>query len=298
VSSDPVSLGDCVEEYLVALRVEHGLAANTLSAYRRDLDQYLQFLDGAEPDQGLVEEYVGSLSERGLAPSTMNRKIASLRGLHRFLTKEGYRAADPTVLLEAPRRLSPFPKALTVDEAISLVEAPDLTSQKGRRDSALLEFLYGTGARVSEAVDLDLGVLDLEDKIVIVTGKGSKQRLIPLGTQAIAAMQRWLPDRLLLLKRSESGDPVFLNLRGSRLSRQGAFDVVKANAARAGIDPKKVSPHVLRHSAATHMVEAGADLRTVQEILGHATISTTQIYTKVSSTHLVEIYVQAHPRSR
>ncbi len=298
MSSDPVSLGDCVEEYLVALRVEHGLAANTLDAYRRDLDQYLQFLDGAEPDQGLVEEYVGSLSERGLAPSTMNRKIASLRGLHRFLTKEGYRAADPTVLLEAPRRLSPFPKALTVDEAISLVEAPDLTSQKGRRDSALLEFLYGTGARVSEAVDLDLGVLDLEDKIVIVTGKGSKQRLIPLGTQAVAAMQRWLPDRLLLLKRSESGDPVFLNLRGSRLSRQGAFDVVKANAARAGIDPKKVSPHVLRHSAATHMVEAGADLRTVQEILGHATISTTQIYTKVSSTHLVEIYVQAHPRSR
>lgn len=298
MSSDPVSLGDCVEEYLVALRVEHGLAANTLDAYRRDLDQYLQFLDGAEPDQGLVEEYVGSLSERGLAPSTMNRKIASLRGLHRFLTKEGYRAADPTVLLEAPRRLSPFPKALTIDEAISLVEAPDLTSQKGRRDSALLEFLYGTGARVSEAVDLDLGVLDLEDKIVIVTGKGSKQRLIPLGTQAVAAMQRWLPDRLLLLKRSESGDPVILNLRGSRLSRQGAFDVVKANAARAGIDPKKVSPHVLRHSAATHMVEAGADLRTVQEILGHATISTTQIYTKVSSTHLVEIYVQAHPRSR
>ncbi len=298
MSSDPVSLGDCVEEYLVALRVEHGLAANTLDAYRRDLDQYLQFLDGAEPDQGLVEEYVGSLSERGLAPSTMNRKIASLRGLHRFLTKEGYRAADPTVLLEAPRRLSPFPKALTIDEAISLVEAPDLTSQKGRRDSALLEFLYGTGARVSEAVDLDLGVLDLEDKIVIVTGKGSKQRLIPLGTQAVAAMQRWLPDRLLLLKRSESGDPVFLNLRGPRLSRQGAFDVVKANAARAGIDPKKVSPHVLRHSAATHMVEAGADLRTVQEILGHATISTTQIYTKVSSTHLVEIYVQAHPRSR
>ena len=298
MSSDLVSLGDCVEEYLVALRVEHGLATNTLDAYRRDLDQYLQFLDGAEPDQGLVEEYVASLSERGLAPSTMNRKIASLRGLHRFLTKEGYRAADPTVLLEAPRRLSPFPKALTVDEAITLVEAPDLTSQKGRRDSALLEFLYGTGARVSEAVDLDLGVLDLEDKIAIVTGKGSKQRLIPLGTQAVAAMQRWLPERLSLLKRSESGDPVFLNLRGSRLSRQGAFDVVKANAARAGIDPKKVSPHVLRHSAATHMVEAGADLRTVQEILGHATISTTQIYTKVSSTHLVEIYVQAHPRSR
>ena len=298
MSSDPVSIGDCVEEYLVALRVEYGLAANTINAYRRDLDQYLQFLDGAEPDQSLVEDYVATLSERGLASSTISRKIASLRGLHRFMAKEGYRVADPTVLLQTPRRLSPFPKALAVSEAISLVEAPDLSAQKGRRDSALLEFLYGTGARVSEAVDLDLGMLDLEDKVVIVTGKGSKQRLIPLGSQAVAAMRRWLPDRLSLLARSEPGDPVFLNLRGGRLSRQGAFDVVKSNAARAGIDPKKVSPHVLRHSAATHMVEAGADLRTVQEMLGHATISTTQIYTKVSSAHLVEIYVQAHPRSR
>lgn len=298
MSADPVSLRDCVEEYLVALRVERGLAVNTISAYRRDLDQYLQFLEGVEPDQKLVEEYVTGLSEAGLASATMSRKIASLRGLHRFLAKEGYRSTDPTVLLETPRRLSPFPKALAVDEAIGIVEAPDLTSRKGRRDSALLEFLYGTGARVSEAVQLDLGMLDLDDKVVIVTGKGSKQRLIPLGSQAVAAIRRWLPDRLSLLKRSESGDPVFLNLRGARLSRQGAFDIVRANAERAGMDTSKVSPHVLRHSAATHMVEAGADLRTVQEMLGHATISTTQIYTKVSSAHLVEIYVQAHPRSR
>ncbi len=298
MSSDPVSFRDCVEEYLVALRVERGLAANTIHAYRRDLDQYLEFLEGAEPDQRLVEGFVETLSNRGLASSTLSRKIASLRGLHRFLTSEGYRRADPTTLLEAPRRVSPFPKALTVSETTSIVEAPDLATQKGRRDSALLEFLYGTGARVSEAVGLDLGMLDLEDRVVIVTGKGSKQRLIPLGGQAVSALARWLPDRLSLLERSEPGDPVFLNLRGRRLSRQGAFDVVKAAAASAGIDSTLVSPHVLRHSAATHMVEGGADLRTIQEMLGHATISTTQIYTKVSAAHLVEIYVQAHPRSR
>ncbi|HEU5114053.1 MAG TPA: tyrosine-type recombinase/integrase, partial [Acidimicrobiia bacterium] len=175
---------------------------------------------------------------------------------------------------------------------------PDLTAVKGRRDSALLEFLYATGSRVSEAVGVDVGHVDLEDKVVILTGKGAKQRLVPIGGKAVTAVSRWLPDRLSLVTRSQRGDPLFLNMRGRRLSRQGVFDVVRANAARAGIPREKVSPHVLRHSAATHMVEAGADLRTVQEILGHATISTTQIYTKVSSAHLVEIYVQAHPRSR
>jgi integrase/recombinase XerD len=168
----------------------------------------------------------------------------------------------------------------------------------GDRDSALLEFLYGTGARVSEAVGIDLGKIDLEDRVALVTGKGSKQRLVPLGSKAVMAIARWLPDRLSLFARGQRGDPVFLNMRGRRLTRQGAFDVVRANASRAGIEAAKVSPHVLRHSAATHMVESGADLRTVQEILGHATISTTRIYTRVSATHLVEVYVQAHPRSR
>ena len=240
MSSDPVSFRDCVEEYLVALRVERGLADNSIKAYRRDLNQYLQFLDGAEPDQGMVEEFLTTLGDRNLASSTLSRKIASLRGLHRFLASEGYRGTDPTTLLETPRQPPPFPKALLVEEAASIVEAPDLASPKGRRDSALLEFLYGTGARVSEAVGLDLGMLDLEDRIVIVTGKGSRQRLIPLGGHAVAALRRWFPDRLSLLKRTEPGDPVFLNLAGRRLSRQGAFDVVKANAARAGIDRDKV----------------------------------------------------------
>jgi integrase/recombinase XerD len=233
-----------------------------------------------------------------LASSTVGRKLAAIRGLHRFLVAEGMRSEDPTLLLESPRRADPFPKALSVDEAITLMETPDLATVKGRRDSALLEFLYGTGARVTEAVGLDLSKIDLDDRVVIVTGKGSKQRMVPLGGLAVAAIARWLPDRMSLLHRAQRGDPLFLNLRGRRLSRQGMFEVVRGNARRAGIPEERVSPHVLRHSAATHMVEAGADLRSVQELLGHATISTTQIYTRVSPAHLVEVYVQSHPRSR
>jgi integrase/recombinase XerD len=298
LSAAAPTLPEGVDEYLLALDVERGLSANTIHAYRRDLGQYLEFLDGAEPDQSSVESYIAHLRAADLASSTVGRKLAAVRGLHRFLVVEGLRQADPTLLLESPRRPEPFPKALTVDQAIALVEAPDPATLKGRRDSALLEFLYATGARVSEAVGVDLGHLDLDDRVVLVTGKGAKQRMVPIGGKAVAALSRWLPDRLSLIRRGQRGDPLFLNLRGRRLSRQGVFDVVRANARRAGIEGVEVSPHVLRHSAATHMVEAGADLRTVQEILGHATISTTQIYTKVSPAHLVEIYVQAHPRSK
>lgn len=291
-------LSDGIDEYLVSLRVERGLAHNTLAAYQRDLRQYEEFLDGREPTEGLVGDFVAALRKRGLADSTVNRKVAAIRGLHRFLVREEMRGADPTVLIEGPRRPDPFPKALTVDEAISLVETPAAATTADRRDRALLEFLYGTGARVSESVGLDLGDLDLTDKVVLVTGKGDKQRLVPLGQKAVDALGDWLPERMSLVRRDEPGDPVFLNLRGRRLSRQGMFNIVKKRADEAGIDPEKVSPHVLRHSAATHMVEAGADLRTVQEMLGHATISTTQVYTRVSPAHVMEIYVQAHPRSR
>lgn len=291
-------LADCVEEYLVSLRVERGLAPNTVAAYTRDLGQYLRFLRGTEPDREGVEGYLSSLRARGLAASTIARKLAAVRGLHRFLVVEGLRGSDPTILVEGPQRPDPFPKALTVEEVFALIEAPGTEDRAARRDSALLEFLYATGARVSETVGLDLGKLDLTDRIVFLTGKGSRERLVPLGGKASEALIRWLPDRLALVRRSEPGDPVFLNLAGRRLSRQGVFHVVKKHALRAGIDPARVSPHVLRHSAATHMVEAGADLRTVQEMLGHATISTTQVYTRVSPAHILEIYVQAHPRSR
>jgi len=298
LSQTGATLDEGVEEYLVSLRVERGLSPNTIEAYQRDISQYLAFLGDSEPDDQHVSGFVSDLRSKGLANSTISRKIAAVKGLHRFLVIEGMSSVDPTVLVDAPRRPDPFPKALTVEEAIDLVESPNTETPGGRRDAALLEFLYGTGARVSETVGLDLNLLDLTDKVVIVTGKGSKQRLVPLGSKAVEAIERWLPDRLELLKRSGPGDPVFVNMRGGRLSRQGAFDIVKKHASRAGLNPTRVSPHVLRHSAATHMVEAGADLRTVQEMLGHATISTTQVYTRVTPAHVMEIYVQAHPRSR
>ena len=293
-----VSIETGIEEYLVSLRVERGLSPNTIAAYTRDLGQYVDFLGGREPDEDVIGAFIGQMRDRGLADSTVGRKIASIRGLHRFMVVEGIRATDPTALIDSPRRPDPFPKALTIDEAIALVEAPGGRDEAARRDRALLEFLYGTGARVSEAVGVDLGDLDLEDKVVKVTGKGSRQRLVPLGRKAVEAIGWWLPDRMTLVSRKVKGDPLFVNLRGGRLSRQAVFDIVRKHAASAGIDTARVSPHVLRHSAATHMVEAGADLRTVQEMLGHATISTTQVYTRVSPAHVMEIYVEAHPRSR
>jgi integrase/recombinase XerD len=289
-----IDLAECVEEYLVSLRAERGLAGNTIAAYRRDLAQYLTFLEGREPSPELVAGFVDALG--GMATRSVSRKLAAVRGFHRFLLVEELRATDPTVLMDRPRLPDSIPKALTVDEAIALVEAPDRTTAAGRRDAALLEFLYGTGARVSEAVALDLADIDLEDRVAKVTGKGSKQRLVPMGRAAVEAIGAWLPDRLEL--RRGSHDAVFLNLRGGRLSRQGAFDLVRAAGRRVGIDPGRLSPHVLRHSAATHMIEGGADLRTVQEMLGHANVTTTQIYTRVSPQHLAEVYVQAHPRSR
>ena len=292
------SFATCIDEYLIALRVERGLAQNTIRAYARDIGQYTDFLDGREPSPDLVAGYVRSLREASLAVSTIGRKIASVRGLHRFLVAEGLRDGDPTLLVDSPRQPDSLPKALCVEDVIELIESPDLTSLKGRRDSALLEFLYATGSRVSEAVDLDLTRIDLDDAVAIVTGKGSKQRLVPLGGKAVEAVRRWLPDRMSVVRRDQSGDPLFTSVRGRRMSRQAIFNVVREAAAAVGIEGGKVSPHVLRHSAATHMVERGADLRTVQEMSGHATISTTQVYTRVSSAHLMEIYVEAHPRSR
>lgn len=292
------STAEAVEEYLSSLAVERGLSAHTLAAYRNDLRQYLAFLEGGQPDEGSIERFVAHLRARGLSAASVARKIAAVRGLHGFMVAEGLAATDPTRLLTPPRRVEYFPKALAVDQAIALVEAPDRFTRAGRRDRALLEFLYGTGARVTEAVGLDLADLDLEERVAIVTGKGDKQRMVPLGRAAVTAITAWLPDRLQIARPGPTFDALFLNLRGGRLTRQSAFRIVRTHAGRAGIDPGEVSPHTLRHSAATHMVEGGADLRSVQVMLGHAKISTTQVYTRVSPQHLVEVFLLSHPRSR
>jgi integrase/recombinase XerD len=285
------------EEFLGSLRSERGLSVNTVTAYRRDLRDYFDFLETDEASSG-VGGFVAELTRRGLARSTRARKLAAVRGYHRFLVVEGHTTEDPTVLIDAPRRGRSLPKALTIDAVEGLLDAPDRTTPLGLRDVAILEFLYATGARVTEATTVGLTDLDLESGTVIVTGKGDKQRLIPLGSHARIAIEGYLPIRLALLSESERSDVLFVNARGTSLTRQGMWDIVKRNGRRAGIENSALSPHVLRHSAATHMVEGGADLRTVQEMLGHASISTTQVYTLVSPEHLYEVYVTAHPRAR
>ena len=301
-ASSRLTLEQGVAEFLAALASERGLAPNTIAAYRRDLRGYCEFAEPSSPADAIngevVAGYVADLYERGLGAATIARRIAAVRGVHRFLVAEGLSESDPTVLVDAPRRPRALPKALTVDEATRLVEAPDVSTSLGARDRALLEFLYATGCRVTEAVALQLIDLDLDEATALVTGKGSKQRLVPVGRHAIAAMQAYLPVRMSL--KGDRPDPgaVFVNARGGALSRQGVWQIVRKQAERAGIDVARVSPHVLRHSAATHMVEGGGDLRTIQEILGHASISTTQIYTRVSPRHLLEVYVTSHPRSR
>jgi integrase/recombinase XerD len=287
-----------VEEYLASLTSERGLSRHTVAAYRRDLAQYLTFLDGAPSDPDAVTGFVRSLHARGLAASSVARKTAAVRGLHRFRVAEGLAVDDPTVLLDTARRPQSLPKALILDEVMALLDTPDTATAAGRRDRAILEFLYATGARVSEAAGLDLEDVDLDSGTAIVTGKGAKQRLVPLGGFAVRSIEAYLPDRLAFRTPGRDSGALFLNARGGRLTRQGLWGIVRKAAQRAGIPPDRVSPHVLRHSAATHMVERGADLRSVQQLLGHATITTTQVYTLVTPQHLLEVYVTSHPRSR
>lgn len=285
-------------EFIVSLRSERGLSPNTASAYARDLSQYLGAIvdSGGTATEETVVFHITSLRDRGLAPTSIARKLASIRAYHRFLIAEGYAADDPTAGIDSPSRPKSLPKALDLDEVTLLVEAPDLTTVIGRRDKAILETLYATGCRVSELVGLDLYDVDFESATALVTGKGDKQRLVPIGSYATRAMRAWLEDRLTVRVPGRDPGSLFLTVRGNTMSRQSIWRIVRSHGVAAGIDASRLSPHVLRHSAATHMVEGGADLRTVQEMLGHASVSTTQVYTKVSPEHLREIVISSHPR--
>ena len=293
-----------IEEYLTSLIAERGLAGNSVKAYRRDLGQYRNHLAregiASVEDVGsdAVTGFVALLRDLGAADATVARKVAAVRGMHRFLVAEEYSAADPTALLESPRRPKGIPKALTVHEVAALLDAVDSASGLGARDSALLEFMYATGARVSETVNLEQIDVDLDEATALVTGKGAKQRVVPMGGYALESLRRYYPVRQQLIAGKTDPGAVFVSARGRQLTRQAVWQIIKKVAAAAGIDEVKVSPHVLRHSAATHMIEGGADLRTIQELLGHASISTTQIYTRVSPQHLYEVYITSHPRGR
>lgn len=296
-----------VEEFLVWLSSERGRSRNTLAAYRRDLRQYQGWLvaRGLGPlTAGLddLRDFVGERRATGAATSSVARQIAAIRMLHRYLATEQHRADDPTARLDGVRVPSGIPKPLTEAQVTSLLDAVLGNDPLARRDRALLELLYATGARVSEMVGLSLGDIDFDESLVRLYGKGSKERIVPFGSSAARAVDDWfspsgraclVPDRW---RRRDDAEAVFLNQRGGRLSRQGAWLVIKKYGHRAGItDP--LSPHVLRHSCATHLLDHGADLRIVQEMLGHASISTTQVYTRVSQERLWEVYRSAHPRA-
>jgi integrase/recombinase XerD len=296
-----------VEEWLSWLATEKGRARSTLEAYRRDARRWCTWLrargtDLAAATEADVESYVGDLRAGDLAPATVARAVVAVRSLHRFLAEEGRAADDAGATIDTPRVPAGLPKALSEDEVTALLAAVPGDEPLARRDRAMLEVLYGTGLRISELVGLRLGDVDLESGLLRATGKGSKQRVVPFGRHAAAALAAWLgpggrpavvPERWA---RRGDAEAVFLNRRGGRLTRQGAWLVVKRWGSEVGLEDK-LTPHVLRHSCATHMLDHGADLRAVQEMLGHASVSTTQVYTKVSTERLFAAYRAAHPRA-
>ena len=294
------------EEHLSWLAAERGRSPNTLAAYRRDLAQYVEWLDGVALDRveaGDLERYVAHLRGSDKAPASIARALVAVRGLHRFLAEEGDADADPGVAVESPRVPRGLPKALSEEDITMLIGGVLGWDSRARRDRAILEVLYGTGLRISELVGLSLGDLDMEDGLLRAFGKGSKERVVPLMGMARRAMGDWLaasgrgamePERW---SRRGDAEAVFLNARGGRLTRQGAWGIVRRHGDRVGLGDR-LTPHVLRHSCATHLLDHGADIRVVQELLGHASISTTQVYTLVSQQRLLEVYESAHPRSK
>lgn len=297
-----------VEAFLLWLTVERGRAANTVTSYRRDLQRYEEFLAGRkatvlDADEDDVEAFVRSLQNAGDAVASTARRLAAVRMLHAHLASENKRPENPAARVEGVRVPTGVPKPLSTGEVESLLSAVTGDESTDLRDRALLEFLYATGARISEACDLNLNDLDMVSRVVRLFGKGSKERVVPFGRLAEEHLRAYLGaggrDMLVPDAWAKSGDrdAVFLTNRGRRLNRQKAWAVVRDAGVAAGI-ARELSPHVLRHSCATHMLEHGADLRIVQEMLGHATISTTQIYTKVSQERLFSVYRDAHPRAR
>ncbi|MFK5925681.1 MAG: site-specific tyrosine recombinase XerD [Desulfuromusa sp.] len=284
------------------LSVEKGLADNTLSAYGRDLASYADYLrkrekidTPAQVSQLMLINYLTYLKNSGLSPRSRARVMSVLRGFHRFLLREKHTEHDPTALIESPRSLSALPKLLSQQDVERLLQAPTGDKPIAARDRAMLEVLYATGMRVSELVGLRLGDLKLDIGCLNAFGKGAKQRLIPLGEVALEILKEYLQNARLKLLKNLSSEEVFLNVRGKKLSRQGFWKNLQAYAIQAEIK-QKVYPHMLRHSFATHLLENGADLRSVQTMLGHVDISTTQIYTHVIQERLQKIHQQYHPR--
>ncbi len=274
-------------------------APRTVEAYRRDLAALTAFLGGppAKATTEQLERYVAQLRADGLAATTIARRTAAARAFYRHQQLLGARADNPAAALQLPRKTRTLPRTLSPGEAEWLIQASVGTQPRALRDQALVELLYGAGLRVSEAVSLDKAGIDLDDRLVRVLGKGGKERVVPIGRHAAQALRRYLARGRPFLD-SRHRQELFLNARGGPLTRAGAFLILRKLAAKAGLEPGRVHPHLLRHSFATHLLEGGADLRSVQEMLGHADLSTTELYTHVSDARRRELYYRAHPHAR
>lgn len=295
-------MDEIIEEYLKFIQLEKGLSENTIGAYRRDLKKYQDYLEEEKIshidfiDRQTIQVCLGDLHDKGASAKSIARFISTIRSFHQFALREKYAAKDPTVLIETPKYERRLPDVLEVDEVIRLLETPDMSKNNGYRDRAMLELLYATGMRVTELINLKVEDVNLIMGFVRVFGKGNKERIVPLGETIIEILETYIETvRPQLLKKTVT-DNLFLNLHGKPLSRQAIWKMIKQNGVKAEIF-KTLTPHTLRHSFATHLLENGADLRAVQEMLGHADISTTQLYTHVSKSQIRKIYNQFHPRA-
>ncbi|MGX7389886.1 site-specific tyrosine recombinase XerD [Dolosigranulum pigrum] len=295
---------EALEEYIIYLKIERGLSANTVTSYKRDIEKYLTFLMEKkitqldEVSRFEILDFLQTLRQSGAADNSIIRMVSSLRKFHQYVKRESIVSDDPMQLIDTPKKASTLPKAISPQAVEQLLEAPDTTTPLGVRDRTILELMYATGLRISELVNLKLSDMHLTMGFIQTMGKGEKERIIPLGEFANQWLEYYLDGaRVYLQDQSpETSEYVFLNSRGKGLSRQGVWKKVKQLALEAGID-QNVTPHTLRHSFATHLLENGADLRMVQELLGHADISTTQIYTHITKTRLKQVYSDYHPRA-
>ena len=295
-----------VLDFLAYLEFERGLSRNTLEAYRGDLLQLGRFLaerhvSGLEASAADISDFLAALAagdadHRPVSPATIHRKSACLRSFYRHLRREGLRESDPTATLSAPRRSRKLPQVLTRGEVDKLLSQPRGTEPAALRDRALLEVMYASGLRASEAIGLELDDVDVEERVLRARGKGSKERIVPIGQAALRALGVYLDRGRPALVKARSEEHLFVNFRGGQLTRQGLYKIVRRHAITAGL-ADRMSPHTLRHTFATHLLAGGCDLRSVQEMLGHADVSTTQLYTHLSSERLKDVYFKAHPRA-
>ena len=292
---------DLIERFCDTLWLQEGLSANTLEAYRRDLEGLERWFSKrgtalASASRADILEYLSSSVSKGARPRTTARLLSSLRRFYGYLVREEKIKTDPTALIDSPKLGRPLPKSLSEEQVVKLLESPDTKTSLGLRDRAMLETLYATGLRVSELVGLTLSQVSLTQGVVRVIGKGDKERLVPLGEEAISWISRYLAEGRPKLVKSRSTDALFTTTRGGPMTRQAYWHNLKQHTRKAGIEPKKLSPHTLRHAFATHLLNHGADLRVVQRLLGHADLCTTQIYTHVAQARLKTLHEQHHPR--